>query len=249
MSLLFRVADLQNELRSFKKLAAGLLASDSPSVLSIAESALSSIANSAQGHGWEIPRENPLFTNPSIGEYMPDDKGSEVIFGEISFIWDLQPVRDRGREHGPALKVRLNGRASTMVRLLRGEPFSGQNPDELAMWRMEIADDAAPGAFFHIQIMGRESDLMFPHSVDIPRFPCVFSSPFSAIEFLLGELFQSRWPRLVQSGKSEAEQWRSIQEFRHERYLKWATDCIRSGGGSPWSSWKQAKPEETMFIR
>jgi len=250
MSLLFSVSDLQKELTAFRELAANLLAPGAAGVLSTASSQLAGIAKSrsdAPPVRWCIRPDNPLLTMPSVGAYMPDDRGGLTVHGEITFVWELQPVRPGG-DARPALHVRLNGLASTAVRLLIGEPGAASEPEELAVWRMEVADLAAPGTFFHVQVLGRETDSMFPKALDIPRLPGVLNSPFACMEFVLGELFQKSWEKIAQKESAPGRQWRTIQGHRHSRHLEWAMRQVATTSGSPWVAWKVAKPQETLFL-
>jgi hypothetical protein len=249
VSLLFAVSELQSELTAFRELAAELLAPGSDAVLREASRQLAGIAKSGSSASpvrWCIYRDNPLLTVASKGAYMPDDQGGLTVHGEISFIWEIQPVRPRG-EMRPALQVRLNGLGSTAVRLLADEPWADAKR-ELAMWRMEVADLRAPGAFFHVQVLGREQDEIFPKALDIPRLPGVLNSPFACMEFVLGELFQTRWPRIAQKETGPSRQWRGIQAHRHRRHLGWAAEQIETTSGSPWVAWKAAKPDEDLFL-
>ena len=63
------------------------------------------------------------------------------------------------------------------------------------MWKMEVADDAAPGAYFHVQVLGRESDTHFPKALDVPRLPNFLASPLACAEFAISELFQDEWKK------------------------------------------------------
>ena len=250
MSLLFAISDLRNELNAFGKLASEMLAPGADAVLRTASGQLDGIAkrsSDAPPVRWSISRESPLYTQPSYGAYMPDDKGGLIVYGEITFIWELQPIRPKG-DTRVAQHVLLNGIASTAIRLLYGEPWDPEEAQELAMWRMEIADHKAPGTFFHVQVLGREEDKVFPKELDIPRLPGVLNSPFACMEFVLSELFQERWIRIAQQDSAQCRQWRAIQAHRHRRHLDWAAEKIENASGSPWVAWKAAKPYREIFL-
>lgn len=247
MSLLFAVQDLQRELQAFGNLADKLLAPGSRQVLTTAGGELASLSRSATPGRWQIREENPVLTMPSNGEYMPGDEGGLSVFAEITFVWELEPVRPRG-DTRPAPHVRLNGLGSTQIRILEGTPFSRDTAGEIAVWRMEIADLNAPGAFFHVQVLGREDDTMFPHALDVPRLPGVLNSPFACMEFALGELFQTRWPKIAVKDSGPGRQWRGIQAHRHARHLDWIARELGATSGSPWVAWKGAQPDEDLFL-
>jgi hypothetical protein len=231
-------------------LADEFLAPGSESVLRGASNQLAGICKRGSHMApvrWSIARENPLLTVASRGAYMPDDEGGLTVHGEITFVWELEPVREGG-DSRPAQRVRLNGLASTSLRVLDGEPWTSSDPKEYAFWRMEIADSNAPGAYFHVQVLGREDDTSFPKQLDIPRLPGVLNSPFACMEFVLGELFQKRWERIAQRETGACRQWRGIQAERHRRHLEWAAKIVKTTSGSPWVAWKVAKPGEDLFI-
>lgn len=246
---MFEVADLRNEVESFGKLAGELLAPGYEQVLRGVDSELLGIAKSNSGRvRWRIHEELPLLSEASVGEYMPDDEGGVIVYAEMTFVWELEPVRPSG-DTRPAKQVRLCGLASTSIRLLEGDPRTAGSHDELAMWKMDIADDRSPGVYFHVQILGREEDKSFPRSVDVPRFPGLLNSPFACMEFVLGELFQARWKRIAQKDSASLRQWRGIQAHRHKRHLEWARDQVVETSGSPWLAWKVAKPKPELFLR
>jgi hypothetical protein len=247
VSLLFAVADLRNELQAFRELADPLLFPGSSQVLHTAASDLLGISKSKNPVRWQIHQNNPIKTQPSVGSYMPDEQGALTVHAEISFVWGLEPVRPPGDQR-PATQVRLNGLASTQIRLLNGFPGAGVASEELAVWRMEIGDDAAPGAMFHVQVLGRDSDKIFPKQLDVPRLPSMLNSPFACMEFVLGELFQEEWPRVAMKDSAHGRTWGSIQARRHAQHLKWIASTVAATSGSPWVMWKMSQPPEALFL-
>lgn len=246
MSLLFSVSDLLNELHAFRELAEDLLSGGTSQVLYTAATQLRGISRTSGHVRWEIHPDNPVVTIPSAGSYMPDDKGPLTVYAEITFVWELEPIRPLGDQRA-AKQVRLDGLASTKIRVLRGTPWD-ETEEELAVWRMEIGDRAAPGAMFHVQVLGRDDDTMFPKQLDVPRLPGVLNSPFACMEFVLGELFQDRWPRIAMRDSGPGLRWRGIQAHRHARHLRWVTEEVSSTSGSPWVIWKKAQPDEGLFL-
>src|SRR5579871_2003687 len=193
MGLLFSVRELMQENIALRELADSYLEPGGTAVLHDAERELENISRRSDGrlYPWGIDDYNPLRTKSSVGKYMRGAGGGLEVYGEITFIWELTPIGATRRQ--PAREVRLNGKASTRIRILEGRPNSGRDSEELAMWRMEVADDQSPGAYFHVQILGREDDIVFPHALDVPRLPNALISPFACVEFVLGELFQDDW--------------------------------------------------------
>ncbi|WP_169398075.1 hypothetical protein [Pseudonocardia xinjiangensis] len=184
----------------------------------------------------------------STGEYMPDARGELHVHAVITYIWQLRPVRVKGNNRA-AKRVELAGKASTCIRLLEGDPVANSQESEVAMWRMEVADDSSPGSYFHVQILGREEDEKFPHSLDVPRLPGALVSPFACAEFILAELFQERWSAHADRDFQDVRDWRTVQARRLRRQLNWHLEEIERTAGSPWSSWKRAKPPSTLFLK
>jgi hypothetical protein len=247
MSLLFEVTDLLAELHAFRELAGRMLAGNSEQVLHTCAAELTGISRSSTPQRWQIHATNPVVTQPSRGSYMHDNQGGLVVYAEVTFVWTLHPERPAGNTQ-PAKQVRLNGLGSTAIRVMRGTPTQPGDAVEIALWKMEIADLAAPGTFFHVQVPGREGEDYFPKALDVPRLPSVLNSPFACMEFVLGELFQADWPRLAMKDSAPGLRWRGIQARRHAQHLHWALQQVAAASGSPWVMWKGAQPPEGLFL-
>jgi hypothetical protein len=248
VSLLFPAVELRKEIHALRRLAGAYLDAGSQRALAGAENALDQIcvSNSSRSYPWQIVSTLPVRTLASEGEYMRDRRGQATVHAEITFIWEMQPERPRGNTR-PAKMLRLAGKASTRIRILEGSPPIYGPGKELAMWRMEVADDSAPGSYFHVQVHGRRDDEYFPHMLDIPRLPGAVVSPFACIEFVLAELFQDRWAEHTDRDFSDVRDWRGVQLKRLVRQLQWHGREIQRASGSPWSAWKKAIPPEDLF--
>jgi hypothetical protein len=133
------------------------------------------------------------------------------------------------------------------VRLLL--PATEKNKEqELAMWRMEIADPNAPGCYFHTQIMGQSESPPFPKSIPVPRLPSVLMTPPAVAEFMLAELYQDDWVKNLAKHTRVVQRWAPIQHDRLERLLKWKIAQLQKSNGSPWSALKAAKPDPNLFV-
>lgn len=210
--------------------------------------ALRQIAKQPSGstHRWEISREFPLRTvlsmgrheagveDPIPGEPAPGGPFARV-FAEISCLWEISPigVPGAGRRFSPS------GVASTVVTFRSESDEGGMTP--LAMWRMEVGDQASPGSMFHIQIgqVDRE-ERPFPHSLPVPRFPSPLMTPQAAIEFALGELFQDAWPREAAASQVVTE-WAPLQKRRLKTSTEWLITKAEAGV-TALAGWKSAKP-------
>jgi hypothetical protein len=218
-------AELETEIATIPRLAEKFLSSEGRSRLEQAGRTLAAAkSKSNYEFTWAIPRESPVRTTPSHGEYerkrdSPTQKGPPVT-GALSFSWRMQT----GHKHN---ELYLSGNATTQLSIYDRED------KELGMWRMEVGAHDAPGCCFHTQIFGRAEDQLFPAWLPVPRLPSFPPSPMSCLEFLLSELFQLRWQRQVERESQPLKVWRSLQTKRLSAFLRWQLDTIEQSTGSP----------------
>jgi len=184
-----------------------------------------------------------LRTITSEGEYERQGTGQHHVRVELTSVWEIEPLGQYSAKHLAHRRFTLSGKASTCTRL-----FDAENDRELAMWRMEIADDASPGCHFHVQILGESNEGPFPHSLSIPRFPCFLATPPAVFEFVLGEIFQDRWPEEAGRDSAAAFRWRKIQRGRMLSILDWQREQLAAASASPWIQLKRAKPRANLFV-
>src|SRR5262249_11503430 len=135
---------------------------------------------------------NPLTTIKSKS-YEQGGGGHQFLVGEISAKWRIKKVVPKNsKKSRPADHFALIGIASTRIRL-RCIDANEEPSEEIAMWRMEVADARSPGCFFHVQILGQSDNYPFPQSLPIPRLPSILMTPAAVAEYLLAELFQDSW--------------------------------------------------------
>jgi hypothetical protein len=196
---------------------------------------------------WSVAPERSVRTIESIGEYEQGGRrGAHTVFGELTFIWDILCPQEPGPSSRPQKNFALSGRASTIIRVIASA--GDGNERELAMWRVEIGDSAAPGCHFHTQIEGERAEPPYPHSLSVPRLPTILITPMAALEFLLGELFQSRWQQHAAAETAEMQRWKPIQKERLLRLFEWQKLCVRGCMGSPWTAFKAHKPAAGLFV-
>ncbi len=244
-SLTFEFADFQREISAIKAMSEGFL--DGPSTL-IFDELKGVIANlqtqqSDQGISWQVREARPLRTIVT-NEYEPGKKGgAHKAIGELSWCWNIRVVPVK---KGRPLKFEICGNASIKLRI-RTNDASGQ---ELALWRVECGSSDSPGCYFHTQVGGESEVPPFPSSLSVPRFPTLFVTPMSVIEFFLGELFQERWHQHVVGNQKHQGDWNNIQKNRLEKICDWNLKQIRNCQGSPWIGLKHAKPStnDAMFV-
>ena len=70
----------------------------------------------------------------------------------------------------------------------------------------------------------------------------------SAVEFVLGELFQDRWARAAANNSSDAQYWRARQKYRFKRLFSWYQIELENPVSSPWMALKKAKPNGGLFL-
>lgn len=202
---------------------------------------------------WSAAKDRPiklnlpeLHTTPSQDYETGNRRGGPAVYAIITGTWKVSPLGDNAKK--PKVKARrlleFSDIASTKIEL-----FDMQDPHtRLAMWRMELGAEDHPGCYFHIQVLGETDEPPFPRTVPIPRFPSMFVTPMGAIEYVLGELFQDKWAKVVAENKHEVQRWRSLQTERLKRLLGLYQKELVNVVSSPWVHLKRVKPDGTMFL-
>ena len=189
---------------------------------------------------WEIPRDTPLMTLPSEGEYeQKGRRGGHHLIGQLSFSWGLRLSGD---------VAELSGNATTKLVLVDQRHDEGDTRRNLGVWRMEIGADDSPGACFHAQVVGDEVGPPFPPSLPVPRLPTLVPTPMAVLEFLLSELFQERWKLAVGVSGRYTIAWRNLQRRRWKAFLSWQQDQVRDGAPSPWTALKRFPPVDLFDV-
>jgi len=245
----FTFSEIDEEIDALSKVAAGFIAKRSSRVLGDLRTMLNGIRSAPAGrsHFWNIPEGGPLCTEPSWGDYEPGSEGQHNVFASVTSTWQIEPLGQHNPGSRPHRKFTLVGIASTRIRIIKGTPDEPQ--EELAMWRMEVGDDASPGCHFHVQVLGEQDVPPFPHSLSIPRLPGLAITPMAAFEFVVGELFQDKWREHAGNETNDMKRWQPIQRRRLIRLLQWQKAAVENASGSPWTALKIAKPEADLFSR
>ena len=239
--LLFNLSELEREAVALQTLSNGFLDNSSYPF----EEIIRDIRGIHGTHNFDlkIPRERPLRTLISEGEFEPKNKSSGCnVFATISGKWELQAEKNKGKSC-----VKFIGLASGVITV-----YDEATLDPLAHWKMELGDARSPGCYFHTYSpLKNKSDLAFgaPQSRDsfpIPRHPNIFPTPMAIIGFTLGELFQEKWAQAVSGGKGTM--WRSIQRKRLTQLLNWQIKVSNDTSFGPWISLKNAKPPANLFL-
>ena len=237
----FLIAELERETTALKTMGNGFFDSGTSWVLSEFLRDLRSIGSQREG---TVHRLNlrPLRTKPSEGEYEAGSRqGREKIYAVISGTWKLRRL---GNHKSPKRKIEFCGNASTKIEL-----YASDEPcKRLAMWRLELGAEDGPGCYIHAQILGDSDDPPFPKSVPIPRLPSIFVTPMSAVEFVLGELFQDKWAQRTSRKTGDAQIWQGCQRRWLECLFSWYQGELEGSSSSPWMALKAAKPDGRLFL-
>jgi len=244
--LVFPFNELLHECEVIRSYARSFLDKTTLPVLDEAKSTLQNIQSrgpSDRTTPWEVREDRPLRTILSDRESQPNGRARHRIRGTVSFIWDIRPL-DEGAWKGRRYFA-LDGKASTVIRLT--EDVDGSN-ECIARWSIEVGDHQSPGTHFHSHVGGFERS-PFPKSLDVPRLPALAMTPFLAIEFVIGELFQDRWRRHALADSKETRRWRNIHGPRLARFFEWQMRVASGAGivGSPWMTLKTAKPNPDLL--
>ena len=231
--LRFKIAELEREILAMETMGKEFFDSQTLLTLKNLRRDLKSIGGSQKGKSRCLVLQC-LHTIPS-NQY--DRKVGKDIYAIITGIWQLRPLEKR--------EIEFCGKASTKIEL-----YASCDPNtRLAMWRLELGAEDSPGCYFHAQILGDDNNAPFPKSVPIPRLPSLFITPMSAVEFVLGELFQDKWAKAIAiRNNPNVDYWRARQKDRLKRLFLWYNDQMENAGSSPWIALKKAKPEDSMFL-
>ncbi len=242
----FEFRELREEIDAISALARDFVTPGSDRVFGEMKASLATIQSSRGSRvvPWMISEEFPLRTIASEGEYERGKRGRYSVFAELTSVWEIRPIKPPKKAMLPK-GFALDGKASTRIRLIQKD-----DERELAMWRLEIGDDASPGCHFHTQVLGQTEAVPFPKALSVPRLPFFLATPTVALEYVLGELFQDRWEREGLREGDELQVWRRIQSKRLGRLLAWQSQELTkpSGLGSPWIRLKKLKPEAALFL-
>ena len=233
--LRFKIAELEREVRAMETMGEEFFESRTLWTLKNLLRDLQSIGGAQKGKARPLELQC-LHTIPSDQYEAGNRRGSRKIHAVISGTWDLRPLEKR--------EIEFCGIASTRIEL-----YASENPDKrLAMWRLELGAEDSPGCYVHAQILGDSDKSPFPEFVPIPRLPSLFVTPMSAVEFVLGELFQDKWPEVTASGDPEVKNWRALQKKWLQSLFSWYRREMEKTDFSSWIALKQAKPEDGMFL-
>lgn len=180
-----------------------------------------------------------LNTMPSRDYEAGHRQGGQDVRAVISGTWELRTLVSSPTRRP---EIEFCGIASTRIELY------APNGLLLGMWRLELGAEDSPGCYVHAQILGDSSELPFPKSLPIPRLPSIFVTPMSAVEFVLGELFQDEWAKEIAGNNSNASYWRALQQKRLLRLFAWYQKHIENSEPSPWMNLKAAKPDGREFL-
>lgn len=245
MTIVLPFAEVAREIRAIEILARPFLNPDDVYLFHTLSAQLINIQRTRSGGSFAIPEESPLRTIRCDGGYEADGRKGvyQGLRGELSCLWEIECVKT-GRQKGPLAEFRVSGKASTKLRLVDDEEEA-----QMVLWRMEIGDSASPGTFFHTQLGEDDPGSALHMPLPVPRLPTVPTTPMLALEYLLAELFQSRWPKHLAANGDAVAGWRRIQLRRVLAFIEWQESILRDRAGSPITDMKGAQPDPGLLLQ
>lgn len=234
----FSYKELAADLSSFAEKEGKFLSGASPGLLREAAQALQRAANSPNPTFWEVKSESfgRIETAVSIGECELGQNVAWTLKGALSFEWEIQRTTPSAK-HGRFKILNATNKLRILSCAADGTVESDEH-DERASWRFEIGDPKHPGTRFHSQV---DWPLFEGRRLEVPRLPSIILTPAEALDFLLGELFQRRWP-LEQAGM----EWQSNQRSRLLKLLSEAKNVVNGATGKSalmhLKAWKPTLP-------
>lgn len=235
----FLFPELVRETTAFRAVARRFLDPSTTWVLERFLSDLNSIGSSG-GESIQTLQLQCLNTVPSRDYEAGHRRGGQDVHAVISGTWQLRPL---GSSTAPGRKIEFCGIASTRIELYASDH------QFLGMWRLELGGEDSPGCYIHAQILGDSNRPPFPKCLPIPRLPSIFVTPMSALEFVLGELFQDKWAKEIAGNKPDASYWRTLQQKRLQSLFSWYQRIIENSEPSPWMTLKAAHPDGYEFLQ
>lgn len=257
----FEYNKILDNLRDISVIAQSFITAESTSVLMQCSTDLTNIrdSTSSKTQYWGIRQSWPVITIDSKGEYRASAKGKRrSVYAVFSFRWGIKNSSGNGRKR----TFYLVDEATTSMQV-----FDKETSNMVALWQMEVGDAKSPGCHFHASMTERcdrseidnpgeepterddsENEKLFPGWLKVPRLPSLIVTPFDALEFLLCELFQNRWPQVVSENNFHVTSWSRSQKDRLSRLLKWKLDVLQNSQAGAWSALKLAKPHAQLFV-
>jgi hypothetical protein len=235
---------LLDETNSFERILRAYLGDDAGHILGSLRTTLTHGRTATPGTTvrWAVSERRPLRTIDSHGEYEPKRRGhGRRIYGCANFLWELIRIEDAQYDF-------QLGNASTVLRLMERLEHNGRNRERrIGGWRFEFGVQTSPGSFFHTSVDG--IGVWFPHDIPVPRLHGLPLSPFAAIEFIVGELFQDRWPlNAASTNTAPMHRWRAIQRARLESYFDTMKAVVCERHSTPLLLLKNWKPQNPGLL-
>jgi len=247
--LAFDFTKMLREIDDFSAIAKPFLAERSDVIFTQYRQNLESIrrGKSDSMSPWSLPEDRPLVTRPSVGEYEVQPRCGELtVVAKISSKWEIRCPKEKGAKSVAQRHFNLCGTASTKVKLFSIDDTGTETC--IGTWHADLGDAQSPGCHFHVQVLQDDEFIPFPPALSVPRFPAIFCTPLSVVEFVLGEMFQSDWQRRSTTHSPELASWSGIQKTSLGNLLDWQRQTVTDARFSPWSALKEVKPTSGMFV-
>ena len=142
--------------------------------------------------------------------------GVRASSAEISGNWQVRVLSAGARK-----QLEFCGLASTRVELYESDKLGTR----LAKWNLDLGVGDAPGCYVHAQIpWGFDISASCHKPIPVPRLPSIFVTPMSAVEFVLGELFQDEWKQRTSKSSGDNGNWHRLQKNWLQCLFSWYLD-------------------------
>lgn len=236
--LVFKVSDLTNQLMYLETVSKRFLDTASAGkIQSAAEQLRYALKERSRARGehrrfrWIVPKDEPIRTIQSTGDYQADGQGAHTVLGELSFVWEMEASSSQGYAvlvDNASISCTVTTVADRLV---------------LAEWNFDIGDAQAPGTLFHVQ------QKLGADGLDVPRWHSLVVTPADALDFLLGELFQEEWPKTQSAKTTDTARFRSAQVGLTKALVCGVLSSIdQMSDRSALMSLKQWQPPRRIFV-
>lgn len=246
----FGYKQMLDNIQNVTEIAKPFITQDSLNVLKRCGTSLSNIRDSKANQVcfWKIDEEWPIQTLVSPGEYRDSDKHKgHSVYAKFSFRWGIKNTNS----NRDSKTFCLVDEATASIQV-----FKTDSDKMVALWQMEVGDKDSPGCHFHASMTernykqlqaGEVTENLFPEWLKVPRLPSIIITPFDALEFMLCELFQKRWPQAVSRRDHNVQSWSRSQKDRLTKLLEWKLLEVKNSNSGPWVALKKAKPNARLF--
>lgn len=239
-SIEFLYNEVASEFENIAATSTGFLSNAVMGRIKSSAAALRTLKTTPGTSHWSIGKEQyqRIETVHSKGECELGDNVAWNVVGTLSFDWEITRVSAGAK----ASFCIVNASNLLEIRACNADGTIIEDRPPLASWRFEIASGGHPGAVLHSQVNWPSAA---EGRLEIPRMPNTLLTPAEALDFMLGELFQRRWP---QHCRVTSATWKSTQRRRLMRLLEAQLEEVtRAEDLSPTMQLKAWRPDGLLL--